>query len=213
MNHRDSQKLIDDLVKDLSQVKSIPTPRTMVMQWAVLIYFAAIAIMLLKGPFRADWYQISLNHPRFTWELLLGLCLPVLGIVSLCLLVRPGRVSQKSWISWGPLIGLGLLTISLMYSLYTPAAEISMIGKRPWCFQETILISIPLFLAGLHFVRRGYPLRPALTGTILGLSSSLPVASLMHIACMYDPIHILQFHFSPVIAFIIIGATVLRLSK
>ena len=49
----------------------------------------------------------------------------------------------------------------------------------------------------LVLARGGYSIRPTLSGLLLGLASASPPAVAMHIACKYDPLHMLLFHFVP----------------
>jgi len=46
-------------------------------------------------------------------------------------------------------------------------------------------------------VRRAAPLMPGWNGLLVGFATFTPTVIAMHIACKYDPIHILKFHIAP----------------
>jgi len=84
-----------------------------------------------------------------------------------------------------------------------PAVEPSMAGKRETCIWEALLISLPPLIGAIVLIRRRFPLEPIQSaGPLAGATMVIP-ATLMHVACMYDPVHIFLSHILPAI-----GATV-----
>jgi hypothetical protein len=68
-----------------------------------------------------------------------------------------------------------------------------MLGKREHCFWQTLLFSLPSFAALLWLVRGLMPLWPRAT------AAAAAAAILMQLACMYDPLHALSHHLTPVL--------------
>ena len=98
-----------------------------------------------------------------------------------------------------------------LVGLASPALEPSMLGKRPMCFVETLIYSVPPLLALWFIQRRLYPLRPVASAMLAGLSSGLIPAVYMQFACMYEPLHILAFHIGPGLGVALIAALLPRL--
>jgi hypothetical protein len=86
-----------------------------------------------------------------------------------------------------------------------------MAGKRPLCFYEVIAYSSVLFFTLFTVLIRQFFVSSVLIGLFLGAAASLVPAGVMHLACMYDPVHVLKLHYSPVVLFALLGVFVCRL--
>ena len=88
----------------------------------------------------------------------------------------------------------------------SPALEPSTLGKRNYCYIETLVYALPVIVAGLFLIRRLYPLSPIRTAMSVGLVAGMLPALYMQLACMYEPAHILTFHILPGLLMVGAGA-------
>ena len=135
------------------------------------------------------------TEPHFLLESLLGLAAIMATTLVTFRAGIPGLASRGLALLAAVLLGAWLLNHLL--GLSWPALEPSMLGKRPHCYLETLLLAVPPLVLALHWLGRMYPLSPRLAVLAAGLACGLLPALYMQIACMYEPSHILKFHILP----------------
>ena len=200
------ERLIDALAADLKPTARQPGLDRLALTWVAcsLVYVALITGML--GPFRPGFSEQLLGYPRFALDMLLGVA--AIGVTGVLLFrsAVPGAVAQS--LRWLALSMVGAWLAMQLFGLVSPALEPGMLGKRPHCMFETLLIALPPMGVALVLQRRMYPLSPARSAMAAGLCAGLMPAWIMQIACMYDPQHILSFHILPGLAVAVIGLLV-----
>lgn len=188
------QTLIDDLVADLAPVRRTRLPLAAA-AWFLASWAWVVASTLVTGPIRPGALGQLASVPHFALESLTGL---VAGAL-VCWAAFSGAVpgASRRIVTILALTVSGLWIASHVFGLIQPALEPSMLGKRSFCFVETLLYAGPPLAAALWIARRGYVLHRLRTAVLLGLSAGMLPALFMQIACMYVPSHILLFHLLP----------------
>ena len=193
MNKHES--LISNLSSNLAPVAPPPKINRLALGWFALAAIFVVAVTQLIDPIRPGALSQLGAEPRFLLETMSG----VAAILWFSLLAFrsaiPAALTRQFAVA-----GLVLMAIWLaqyVIGFINPALEPSGLGKRKFCYLETMVYSIPPILAGLFFVRRLYPLRPVRTAMSIGLTAGMMPALFMQLACMYKPSHILAFHILP----------------
>jgi hypothetical protein len=203
------EKLIEKLSRDLEPVATAPNVNRLGVTWLVLSAIFVASITHLVDPVRPGAYAQLTAEPRFLLETLLGVAaIAWVGVLAFRSAV-PGELTRKFAIS-----GLALMALWLaqyVFGLVSPALEPSELGKRSFCYLETMIYAVPLILAGVYLARRLYPLHYKRTAMLLALAAGMIPALNMQIACMYVPSHILQFHILPGLLMVLAGAVLAAL--
>ena len=200
------EKLISNLSTDLAPVSPAKNINRMAISWFLLSAIYVVVVTHLFGPVRPGAFSQLATEPRFLLETMLG----VVAILWVSLLAFrsavPARLSKQFAVAGMVLMALWLA--QYVIGFVSPALEPSRLGKRAYCYFETLAYSLPAILAGLYFVRRLYPLHPLRTAMSVGLAAGMMPALYMQLACMYEPLHILAFHILPGLVMVGIGAAI-----
>jgi len=200
------EKLISTLSTGLAPVSPARNINRMAISWFLLSAIYVVAVTHLFGPVRPGAFSQLATEPRFLVETMLG----VVAILWVSLLAFrsavPARLSKQ--FAAAGMVLMALWLAQYVIGFVSPALEPSRLGKRSYCYFETLAYSLPVILAGLFFVRRLYPLRPLRTAMSVGLAAGMMPALYMQLACMYEPSHILAFHILPGLVMVGIGAAI-----
>lgn len=198
------ETLIENLSSDLAPVTPAPNINRLALAWFLLSAIYTVAVTHLIGPIRPGAITQLATEPRFLFETVLG----VVSILWFSLLAFrsavPAALSKQFAVAGVVLVALWLAQYVVGY--VSPALEPSKLGKRSYCYVETLVYALPVILAGLYFIRRLYPLRPVRTAMSVGLVAGMLPALYMQLACMYEPSHILAFHILPGLLMVGVGA-------
>ena len=193
MNKHES--LISNLSSNLEPVSSPPNINRLAMAWFALSAIYVVAVTQLFGPIRPGAITQLSTEPRFLLETMSG----VAAILWFSLLAFrsavPAALTRQFAVAG--LVLMALWLAQYVIGFVSPALEPSRLGKRNYCYFETMVYTLPAILAGLFFVRRLYPLRPVRTAMSISLAAGMLPALYMQLACMYEPAHILAFHILP----------------
>jgi len=203
------ENLIDNLSRDLAPVAPAPNVNRLGLAWLVLSAIFVAAITQLVDPVRPGAYGQLASEPRFLLETLLGVAaIAWTGLLAFRSAV-PGELTRKFAVAG--LVLMAMWLAQYVAGLVSPALEPSALGKRPYCYLETMIYAIPPILAAVFLARRLYPLHYTRTAMSLALAAGMIPALYMQIACMYAPAHILQFHILPGLSMVLAGAAVAAL--
>ena len=108
----------------------------------------------------------------------------------------------------GGFVLMALWLSQYVIGLVSPALEPSMLGKRGYCFYETMIYALPPIFVGVFLIRRLYALQYVRTAMSLGLAAGMLPALYMQLACAYEPAHILSLHVLPGLAMVLAGAAI-----
>jgi hypothetical protein len=203
----DRQSLIEDLVADLKPVARPGRIWPLLTAWLTLSWVVVLIAMLLVAPFRPGAFQQLLSVPRFFIENLIGLLSFALLALAAFKLAIPGRARLPGSL-WLPLLLMAAWIAAYLLDLFAPSLTPSMLGKRPWCFVEVLAFGAPVLLFALFQLRRLAPIHRRGRGFLIGLAAGAIPGSLMQLACMYQPGHILTHHIAPIFALGLVGALV-----
>ena len=196
-------ELIDDLSKELEPVKPALNVGAVALAWVLLSAVLGVVATHLAGPARPGAFAQLLAHPRFLLESLLGVvAIAWVSVTVFRASIPAGLTRTFAWVG-GVLMSAWILqyVIGLLY----PALEPSSNGVRAACYFETMAYALPPTLAAVFIVRRLYPLNFLRTAMAIGLAAGMIPALYMQFACMYEPVHILEFHILPGLVMVIAG--------
>jgi len=182
-----------------------------------LIWFASVlvvttAAMLLRQEFRPGFTSQLVQHPVLLVEVLSALALTMLAAYAALVHAIPGgRMSRlavaATWIA-GVLFAAGL---AAEFTHFAP--ESSTLGARPHCWVEVFIPGAAGTWLLVVLARRGWVRFSWLHGAGYGIAAVVP-AALMQLACMYEPVHNMLFHFLPAVPVIAVGFVLMkRLAK
>jgi hypothetical protein len=196
--------LIASLVDDLAPVRSIGNINALAMVWLVLSALYVVAIIHVLGPVRPGAFGQLIGNGRFLFENLLGLAAIILVTLGAFRAAVPGANARRVGLA-GAIMMLGWIS---MYpaGLLSPTLEPAMLGKREYCYIETLIYALPPMLAGGMMIRRLYPLQQVKVAWLVSLAAGMLPALYMQVACMYEPVHILKLHILPGVLAGVIGA-------
>lgn len=198
--------LISKLSSDLEPVSPPPNINRLGTTWFLLSAIYVVAVTHLFGPIRPGAFSQLGTEPRFLLETMLG----VAAILWTSLLAFRSAVpaALTRHFAAGGMVLMTLWLVQYVIGLVSPALEPSVLGKRNYCYYETLVYSLPVILTGLVLVRRLYPLSPVRTAMSVGLVAGMLPALYMQLACMYEPSHILTFHILPGLLMVGAGAAI-----
>jgi len=203
------EELITRLSEDLEPVAPAPDVNRLGMSWFLVSALFVVAITNLALPIRPGAYSQLAAEPRFLIETLLGVAAIAWTSLLAFRAAVPAALSRPF-----AMVGLALMVLWLaqyVVGLVSPALEPSELGKRPFCYLETMVYSLPLIVAALYLVRRLYPLRFTRTAMAFSLAAGMIPALYMQLACMYKATHILTFHILPGLFMVLVGAAIATL--
>ncbi len=203
------EELINTLVDDLEEFTPVRTTLRVVLFWHLTLFFSITLWGLWVVGFRPNIGSQLLSSPRFFAEVLCGVVLVFLLTWKVLGSSIPGYKTKAISIAI-KLIG-SLLVGLFLYSLYDPSLSVSMVGKRPNCFYEGIVFGTIVALSLFTLLRFRAVFERLTTGILIGVVGVLASASFMHVACMYDPVHVLVLHVTPVFIVSAVAALVVRL--
>ena len=199
------ERLIRSLVADLRPVRRPGRVAHWLVTWLSLAVLFSAASILVTGPYR-DGALIALSSNfSFAAETLVAAAAVILLARAALKSSMPDAVRQLRWVGW-PAAALCLWLGFYVVGLWFPAHPVSNLGHRDHCLAETQLLALINFVPLLWLARRLAPLRPRLTGALAGAAAAAVPASIMQFACMYEPQHILVFHFAPMVVTAATGA-------
>jgi hypothetical protein len=165
--------------------------------------FSAVAIAV-TGPFRDGAILSLVRYPGFAAETLVAAMAVILLAHASLMSSIPDPAGRL------PLLKSSVAILGIWLSFYVvgfwfPAHPVMNLGYRDHCLAQTQLIALVNLVALLWFASRLVALQPRLTGALAGATAAAVPAAIMQFACMYEPEHILIFHFGPVVSTAAIG--------
>jgi hypothetical protein len=197
-------KLISNLSRNLAPVAPPTNINRLALAWFLLSAIYVVAVTNLFGPIRPGAISQLGTEPRFLFESLLGVAAILWTSLLAFRSAVPAALSKQFAVTGMVLMALWLA--QYVIGFVSPALEPSRLGKRSYCYFETLVYALPVILTGLLLIRRLYPLRPVRTAMSIGLAAGMMPALYMQLACMYEPAHILAFHILPGLLMVAVGA-------
>jgi hypothetical protein len=192
------QLLIADLAADLRPVRRAGQVALPLFGWLSIAGLYSVGAVVATGPFRGQAFAALASSPAYAAEMLVAIA--VIGAFAHAALraVIPDGGSWPLRLA-APLFALGAWLVLLLWGLMAdPALSASMADRRSHCFWESIIVSIPSFALLLWFARGFLPLWPRATAALAGAAAAAIPALLMQFACMYEPVHAMTHHLTPI---------------
>ena len=192
----DPNKFIDHLVSDLKPTPPLRSPgfRTIIF-FSFLAVVTALTILWVHEYRPGFWTQLN-EHWRFQVEIVSGIVLTLSTFYIVFASSIPGEKVNRG-VTLTCLVSFVVFAGSLGIGFGMASPESSRLGARPFCDLE-VLIYGGLSMGGLFYlIRNGIIVSYSSKNLLLGFSAGLISALIMQLACMYDPLHGLLFHFIP----------------
>ena len=202
----------DEFIKELAgshrPVKPMLSPGVRSLVWSVSVLVVTTVVMVVRQPFRPGFGQQLIDHPAMTIEVVSALVVTFLGSYAAFVNVVPGgRVPRWAattlWVC-GVLFAAG---IAAEFTHLAP--ESSTLGARPNCWAEVLVYGIAGTIIFVRLAMRGWVRFSWTVGLGYGVASIVP-AALMQVACMYEPVHNVLFHYLPIIPVIAVGLFLMK---
>jgi len=202
---------INNLVGDLKPRPRVSSPNKVFLIWAIVNFVFVSLIIPFTGSMREDWSTDLFTNWQFILEFALGIIVSTVAGYFLFHHAIPSDEQAEGKTKWIPVALLGIFSLVIFMSLFFPAKVPSDEGYRAGCLHQLIGFSIPPLLVLLYHLRRNAPVNLLYVGFLAGVASAAPFATAMHLACAYDPKHILIFHIFPVIVMALVTAAAVNL--
>lgn len=209
----ETKNLIQKLSNDHKKVKPVESVPVQFLKWILISILCLLAGIGTLG-LREDWQFLFKTPLLLLQNILLLISFISVGFCALNL-ARPGRLTIKiitlslltPIIMWGAVLLIMILTDS-----YQPqkAFKISF-----GCIKDILIIGMLPGAALFFFISRGVILKRFLSGLMSTLAFLMIGAWAVQFTCHNDdPLHIVIWHFLPIIVLALIGASIyLSLSK
>jgi hypothetical protein len=209
MNRGKTDKLIDELVQKHGPRRVLPPPRRRAAVWCSLALTTAIVAYSLVQPFRSGFFAHMLSHPMLLLEMVSAAIFVWCGSIGAFQRTVPGeRVSTRAKAVF--LVAAMVFVTAVALSFSGLGAESTTHGGRHMCWLEVVACGGATLLVLVLFLRRGHPRFAALQIWLLALIAMLPAAALMQLACAYNPLHGLRFHYMPMLILSILALSAQR---
>lgn len=204
--HRD--EFIKGMVASHRPAPPLIRPGRRALLWfAIALPLIAVA-MTLRQEFRSGFGSQLVQHPTLLLEVVSALVLTLLGSYAALVRSIPGEAIPRWTVT--ALWVTGVLFAAAVAAEFTHfAPEASMLGKRLHCWVEVVVFGGAGTVAFVALVRRGWVRFSWKIGATYGLVALIPGA-LMQLACMYDPVHNVLFHFLPALPVIALGLVLMK---
>ena len=188
-----AEALIDDLTPVRPAIGWLPALLT----WTSLAWVFVGVLVLATGPLREGAIATLAVSPRYTLEFALAAFGGFAMIAAGLELGVPGHPGTIRLLFPGVALLLGWLAL-LSYGLLDPVIETGMLGKRALCSVQTFGFAVPPLALALYALRRRALYARTATGVLVGIGAAAIPAAWMQLACLYDPLHSLLYHLTPV---------------
>ncbi len=184
-NSSEHERLIRDLVTDLTPVRRLRRPTVRALGWLAVVAATAIALALIA------------DLPALGRRLLAApdLWLAVIGSASTAILAAFAAFqlclpdARRAWallplpgsILWIVASGVGCLR-----AWFVPGTHAADLSEARDCLMFIVALSVPLSALLITMLRRACPLYPGLTASIAGLASAAAAATLLNFFHPFD---------------------------
>lgn len=207
---KDKQAFIKELATEQRRRRPLMRPSARAMLWFMAVFIVSAVWMHSVQVFRPGFAGQLVHHPFFMIEIASALLFSAAAAYVLFTRSTPGERTSR-----GMKAGLWILAVLFVIGFaagFSPLApETSTVGARHECWLE--VVKYGAFGLGLFIVmiRRGFIRFSWKRGVLYGLIAGLVPAALMQLACMFNPMHALIFHYLPVVVLVPVGLLAMRI--
>lgn len=201
-----TETMIHELAKQGQPVKRVGPPIARFCRWAAVASLC-VAVGVAVFGFRADLESVS-RSPIFLLQAALTLALGALSALSAFILSVPDKA--KPWLNVVPLATLGLWAVVLLAMLVL--GDGAKAGFGVTCVRDILVLGLPPGALLYFMLRRAAPLKVGMVGVLAALGvAALGALGTQFICRNDDPLHILVWHYVPVLILGVIGIWLGRL--
>lgn len=206
---KDIESLIGQLAQEGGAVKPAPHPLSLSLQWMGL-GFSYLLVMLLFSGVRNE-LALAFQHPWFAIEIALLVAILVTTSVSAALLSFPDLYQMRRAV-WIPMALFGMFALVLIMAWRADTPHVPSPVHNIECTLSIIAVSILPSVWMLYFMRKLASTHYQWAGSIALLHAFSIGALWLRLQENNDSIlHVLQWHYLPMIIFGILGLWVGRL--
>lgn len=198
------------LLADYVPVKPLAAPM------ARALWMLPIAVItLLAAQFV---FELRVDAPRLGWSGTWGLSTAqvVLGLIVVTAALREA-VPGRSWGRAATALWIGV-PIAVVVAITWASWEVSPVHLRGgWyfvgglCIAGSVVSALPAVAMASVLAARAYPLRPAMSGALLGLGAGLMADAGWRLFCHFsEPAHVLSAHLGGVLVAMCLGSVMAR---
>lgn len=195
-----TNELIEKLAKGSEPVRRIRAPLLAFLRWLLVAGFCLAVGVAIFGP-RAD-LGIVLYQRGFTLQILSGIALAMMSALSAFVLSVPDR--PKGWVSALPLLTTSLWLLSISVNFYYIGFSPVDLGFA--CVRDVVVLAIVPSIFLFILLKTSAPLQKGRVGFLALISTAAMGAVGTQFICHNDdPMHMLLWHFLPVILIGLLG--------
>jgi len=210
----------DDMIKKIaSSAKPIKKLGTPLIRFLKFIVAAAlcVGVGIAVGGFRHD-IGTKLSEPMFILEALIILFL-VISSAAAALVISMPNTKQSLWAKRFPfvplLVWLGFLAFELFFVYRDMGMDGFMIDYGMMCVRDILLLAVVPGLVLFFMIQKAAPTKLGLVGVLILLAvAALGAMGTQFMCSISDPLHILLWHFVPVLSLggigLFLGRMILR---
>jgi len=209
---RDKNKFIGNLVADLKPVRPLPSPGVRTGLWYALVVTATVMITYGVQEFRPNFWEQLTRFPRLDFELVTGAAWVLVLFYSIFVSNIPGEKISPA-VKTLNIVLSSLFAGSVITGFFMESPEASRLGSRSLCDVEVLIYGGGALAGFLFLLQRGIIVSDRWDRWRVGWAAGLVSALTMQLACMYDPLHGLLFHFGPAFILALLGGYAIQFMK
>lgn len=208
----DTDDLIGKLAADLKPVAPLQSPLTRAWRFTGFALLFVAASIFLSGGMRPDAREL-ITQPQFIAEAVMMLVSGILSAFAAFHLAVPDTRIRKPVLT-GLVIGTSvwvLLSLVCCTEHFTGHGVADEHDFGLHCFRDLLAVSVIPVIAAFVMLGRGAPVWKGAAGYAMALSTASFSAIAARLMCPNDaPIHLLLWHFLPVLGFAFLGIVIGR---
>ena len=210
-----TEELINQLSKDLTPTPKLRPLAQLFGFWLVASLLYVFGLSAVMGSFRPGFISDLALDPFWLLEVIAGIAIVCLVGWAALASAMPGlrhqtflRIAGIATLVWLMGVGVDWLPVHHLREGLTVADP--MLGKRPHCIWETLLLTALPMTATIVMQQRRYPADKIKSVALAGISSAVLATWTMQMACMHHTEHSLSFHLAPALG-VVVAAIVIAL--
>lgn len=208
MAAKERNEFIRELAASHRPARPLWQPGGRALAWFAAVLVVTTIAMLLRQEFRPGFASQLVAHPVLLVEVLGALALTALAAYAALVHAVPGARMPRAAVAATWTVAI-LLVAGLIAEFTHLAPESSTLGSRPHCWIEVLAYGAAGTWLMVLLARRGWVRFSWLHGAGYGVAAIVP-AALMQLACMYEPVHNMLYHFLPVLPVLGLGLFLMK---
>jgi hypothetical protein len=162
--------------------------------------------------FRPNFWEQLTRYPRLDIELASGAAWVIVLFYTIFVSNIPGEKIPCAARALNVVLPV-LFAGAVLFGFFMDSPEASRSGSRPLCDLEVLIYGGGALAGFLFLLQRGIIASGNWSRWRVGWATGLVSALTMQLACMYDPLHGLLFHFGPAFILALLGGVAIQFMK